>query len=65
MALKDRVYAKTLEEARQIFKAKVGVSYSMLFPHPSGVRIYTLKKPYKTKTRKYYIGTYMDYINRA
>lgn len=57
-------YAKTLGEAKAVFKKQTGVDYDRLNPHYSQIRIFTLKKPFKTATRKYYIGTYIDYINR-
>ncbi len=64
--LKNRYYAKTLSEARDIFKAKTGVDYAERDKRYSGgISIYALKtKKGKTATRKYYVGSYMEYINR-
>lgn len=62
--MKSRMYAKTLVEAKKIYKAKTGVDYDINNKGYSGVRIYTLKKSNQTPTRKFFIGTYMEYINR-
>lgn len=54
-------YAKNLVEAKKIFKEKTGSSYT-IGSKVKGIEIYKLKKP--TATRKYFVGTYMDWLNK-
>lgn len=62
--MKDRKYAKDLTEAKKIFKAKTGADFKQLEAHHSGIRIYRFKKANKTPTRKFFIGSHIEYINR-
>jgi len=58
-----RQYAKSLKEAKQLFKERTGADYDRGVHHHSGVRIHTLKKP--TPMRKHYVGTYMEWLNKG
>lgn len=55
-------YAKTLKEAKAIFKTKTGQEYAI--PNHNNIRIFTLSKKNQTPTRKYYIGSNIEFINR-
>ena len=57
-------YAKTLKEARELYKAKTGREYNVITQSTS-VSIFTLKKGMgKTINRRYYVGSYIEFINR-
>jgi hypothetical protein len=54
-------YAKNLIEAKKIFKEKTGSTYT-IGSKIKGIEIYKLKNP--TNTRKYFVGTYMEWLNK-
>jgi len=60
--LKNRNYAKTFIEAKQIFKAKTGIEY--VVGHQQTTRLYRFFKRNQTPTRKFFVGTEMEYIHR-
>jgi hypothetical protein len=60
-----KLYAKTLKEARELYKAKTGHEYSQRHTQMTTENIFKLKKGMgKTVTRKYYVGSYIQFINR-
>lgn len=57
----NRKYTSSLTEAKKLFKLKTGVDYSNT-PHYSGIKLFKLKIM-KTKTRTYFVGTYIEWLN--
>jgi hypothetical protein len=61
----NRIYTQTLKEAKELYFLKTGHKYDVANNHYTGIKIFTLKKNRgKTEKRKYYVGSYMSYINR-
>jgi len=59
---KNRKYTTTLAEAKKLYKLKTGCDYVKPYHHHSGVLIYALKIM-QTKTRRYFVGTYIEWLN--
>jgi hypothetical protein len=60
-----KLYAKTISEARCLYKSKTGHEYTDRHNQITNVSIFKLKKGYgKTENRKYYVGSWIEYINR-
>lgn len=59
---KTRKYTSTLNGAKILFASKTGEEYNPAKKHSSGIRIFKLEIT-KTKTRKYFVGTYTEWLN--
>ena len=55
-------YCKTLAEAKKQYKEKTGKGWDMNQFTLCPIKIWKLKIK-RTKTRKYFVGTYMEWIN--
>lgn len=60
---RNRKYAETLSDAKRLFKIKTGTEYNnQNHTKTSGCLIFKLKTM-KTNKRKYFVGTYMEWLN--
>ena len=59
---KKRMFTATKSDALKLFKIKTGKPY--IVPNYSEIRIFHYKLSKQTKTRKYMVGTYLEYLNR-
>lgn len=58
----SKKFTETLLEAKKLFKLKTGYDYDTEKHSASTINIYKLKTM-KTKTRKYFIGSHIEWLN--
>ena len=59
---KSRKYTETLPDAKKLYKLKTGYEYDNKSIDRYAVAIFKLKAA-KTKTRKYFVGSYIEWLN--
>lgn len=59
---KNRKYTQTMTMAKKLYKLKTGLEYKISQINTSGISIHKLKIM-KTKTRRFFVGTYMEWLN--
>ena len=59
---KNRKFTQTFKEAKELFFLKTGKKWNIDDKPPSGITIFKLKIM-KTKTRRFFVGTYLEWLN--
>ena len=58
---KNRKYTENLRDAKKLYKLKTGRDWEDVHSY-GGTTIFKLKIM-RTKTRRYFVGTYMEWLN--